>query len=68
MQKKKARISVFEKIRRMLLGTEERKVEMRKTRSYKRWENGWKRHCDSRGMIRRIGSRENAIKLGIIKK
>jgi len=44
------------------------KSELRmKSRSFKRWENGWKRHCSSRGMMRRIGSRENAIKLGLIK-
>ena len=45
----------------------------RATREFKRWEQGWKRNgrlngqALTRSAIRRIGSRENAIKLGVIK-
>lgn len=45
----------------------------RKTREFKRWENGWKRNARfngkplTRSMIRRVGSRERAIEKGLIK-
>ena len=46
---------------------EERIKRSYKTREFKRWKNGWKRHCATRSQMRRIGSRENAIRLGIVK-
>lgn len=50
----------------------------RKTREYIRWATGWKRNALyrnekgklvplTRSMIRRVGSRERAIQLGLIK-
>ena len=47
--------------------------QVHKTREYRRWENGWKRNARFKGnaltssMIRRVGSRERAIQLGLIK-
>lgn len=67
MQKKKQRISLMEKLRRAFIPFASRKNAFQNTREFKRWENGWKRHCSSRGMIRRIGSKQQAIKLGLIK-
>ena len=74
MQKKKQRISLMERLRRGALGWMLRKEEIHRTREYRRWENGWKRNGLLNGKpltssaIRRIGSKENAIKLGIITK
>lgn len=54
-------LKVFEKI-------EERST----TRAFRRWEKGWKRNARymgkplTRSMIRRVGSRERAIELGLI--
>ncbi len=73
MQKKKRRISIFERIRRAFLTPEERQSEISNTRGHQRWAQGWKRNATFKGkpltrsMIRRVGSREKALKLGLIK-
>ena len=66
-QKTKSRLTLMQRIQKALIPGWKRKELLLKTREFRRWENGWKRHCSSRGMIRRIGNRQNAIKLGIIK-
>jgi len=63
----KNRISFMEKVRRLLMSPFDRMYARNQTREFRRWQNGWKRHCSSRSMIRRIGSRKRAIELGIIK-
>lgn len=51
----------------------ERKAYFNNSREYQRWYKGWKRNATFNGkpltssMIRRVGSRENAISLGLIK-
>ena len=63
MQKSKKRLSLMERIRRVLLSADDRKIMRLKTKEHKRWENGWRRHCSTRSEMRRIGSRANALKL-----
>lgn len=52
---------------------EQRQAAHQRTREYKRWANGWKRNARFNGkpltssMIRRVGSRQRAIELGLIK-
>lgn len=73
MQKKKARLSFMEKIKRMFTFFEVKKEAWKLRREYKRWENGWKWNARFKGkpltrsMIRRVGSRYRAIELGLIK-
>lgn len=72
-QKKKERLSLMERIRRALTPGATKRAKAKTTRAFRRWEEGWKRNGRlngkplTRSAIRRIGSRERAIKLGVVK-
>lgn len=67
------RLSSQELKRRIKLTPSEKQAEFAKTREGKRRSNSWKRNGTLKGRsltksaIRRIGSRENAVKLGVVK-
>jgi hypothetical protein len=63
----------MEKIRRALIPGADRKMMRLVSRDHRRWAEGWKRNATYKGkpltrsMIRRVGSRERAIELGLFK-
>lgn len=72
-QESKRRLHPQELKRRLKLTIAEKQAEFTKTREGKRRSNSWKRNGIlngkplTRSAIRRIGSRDRAIKLGVVK-